>query len=59
MNLETKYNQPQSNISIINNISGDSFVIYTAFRIKTVAVGQNTVTLMVESPAQPTGEVYI
>jgi hypothetical protein len=33
-------------------------VLYIAFRIKTVGVGQNTVTLTVGSPAPQMWEVY-
>jgi hypothetical protein len=58
MNLEAKYSQPPSNINIINNTSGDSCVVYTAFRIKRITVSENTVTLTVENPARPTKEIY-
>jgi hypothetical protein len=41
----------------VDNIKGDSCIVYTAFRIKTITISQNAVTLMVESLARPTEEI--
>jgi hypothetical protein len=35
------------------NISGDSFIAYTAFKMKTISISQNAVTVTVESLARP------
>jgi hypothetical protein len=41
----------------IDNISGDSCTVYTAFRIETITISQYAATLM-ESPARPAEEIY-
>jgi hypothetical protein len=42
---------------IIDNISGNSCIIYTAIMIKITTISQNAVTLMVGRPAQLTEEI--
>jgi hypothetical protein len=58
MNLGAKHRQPRPNIDIINNISGDSCIIYTAFRSKAMTISRKAVTLRVENLAQKTVEIY-
>jgi hypothetical protein len=41
-----------------SKISGDSSVMYTAFRSKVVTINQKAVTLKVENPARQTEVTY-
>jgi hypothetical protein len=57
MNLGAKQPTMIKHQHIVDNVSGDSCIVYTAFRMKTITISQTAVTLTTESVAQPTEEI--